>query len=403
MTVAVFAEGDKAREAEAAGADFVGSDDLAKRIQDGFTDFDVAIATPDMMGTVGRLGRILGPSGKMPNPKSGTVTFDIGKAVGDVKAGKVEYRTDRTGIVHIGIGKRSFEERQLIENYQAVIEEIVRVKPAASKGRYLKSITIAQTMGPGIPIDTTRVSQSDVLEEPGLGARPHHATEDPRGRHRRLKPPASRGPPCEVGERLRGPSGTPAPARPHGSEQGGDPLRRDEKEAAIAALSERLAASDTIFAADYRGLTVKQMAELRGAPAGGRDRVHGRQEHARAARGGATGRDALLAYLDGPTAIAWVGGDAAVAAKALNGYATEHPNALSVKGGLLEGADLPSADVVRLARLPSREQLLAQLAGGVAAPLSGLAGSLSNLIGGLARSLAALQAQRGDEAPASTD
>ncbi len=111
--MAVFAEGDKAREAEAAGADFVGSDDLAKRVQDGFTDFDVAIATPDMMGTVGRLGRILGPSGKMPNPKSGTVTFDIGKAVTDVKAGKVEYRTDRTGIVHIGIGKRSFEERQL--------------------------------------------------------------------------------------------------------------------------------------------------------------------------------------------------------------------------------------------------------------------------------------------------
>jgi large subunit ribosomal protein L1 len=166
VTVAVFAEGDKAREAEAAGADYVGSDDLAKRIQDGFTDFDVAIATPDMMGTVGRLGRILGPSGKMPNPKSGTVTFDIGKAVTDVKAGKVEYRTDRTGIVHIGIGKRSFDEQQLIENYQAVIEEIVRMKPAAAKGRYLRSITMAQTMGPGIPIDTTRTSASDVLEEP---------------------------------------------------------------------------------------------------------------------------------------------------------------------------------------------------------------------------------------------
>jgi large subunit ribosomal protein L1 len=166
VTVAVFAEGDKAREAEAAGADYVGGDDLAKRIQDGFTDFDIAIATPDMMGTVGRLGRILGPSGKMPNPKSGTVTFDIGKAVTDVKAGKVEYRTDRTGIVHIGIGKRSFDEKQLIENYQAVIEEIVRMKPAAAKGRYLRSITMAQTMGPGIPIDTTRTSASDVLEEP---------------------------------------------------------------------------------------------------------------------------------------------------------------------------------------------------------------------------------------------
>jgi len=166
VTVAVFAEGDKAREAETAGADVVGGEDLAKRIQDGFTDFDVAIATPDMMGTVGKLGRILGPSGKMPNPKSGTVTFDVGKAVADVKAGKIEYRTDRAGIVHMGIGRRSFDERQLLENYQAVVEEIVRVKPAAAKGRYLKSITIAQTMGPGIPVDTTRISPADVMEEP---------------------------------------------------------------------------------------------------------------------------------------------------------------------------------------------------------------------------------------------
>lgn len=163
VRVAVFAEGDKAREAEAAGADVVGGEDLAKRIQDGFDEFDVAIATPDMMGTVGKLGRILGPSGKMPNPKSGTVTFDVGKAVTDVKAGKVEYRTDRAGIVHLGIGKRSFEERQLLENYQAVIDEIVRVKPAAAKGRYLRSITIAQTMGPGVPVDPARTS--DVLEE----------------------------------------------------------------------------------------------------------------------------------------------------------------------------------------------------------------------------------------------
>ena len=128
----------------------MGGDDLAKRIQEGFTDFDVAIATPDMMGTVGRLGRILGPSGKMPNPKSGTVTFDVGKAVADVKAGKVEYRTDRTGIVHIALGKRSFDERELVENYQAVLEEIVRVKPAAAKGRYLRTIG-PRDDGPGHP------------------------------------------------------------------------------------------------------------------------------------------------------------------------------------------------------------------------------------------------------------
>ncbi|MFP5451373.1 MAG: 50S ribosomal protein L1 [Thermoleophilia bacterium] len=166
VTVAVFAQGDKAREAEEAGADVVGGDDLAQRIQEGFDDFDVAIATPDMMGVVGKLGRILGPSGKMPNPKTGTVTFDVAKAVTEVKAGKVEYRTDRTGIVHLGIGKRSFDEAQLLDNYQAVIEEIVRVKPAAAKGKYLKSITLAQTMGPGIPLDTTNTSAETSTEEP---------------------------------------------------------------------------------------------------------------------------------------------------------------------------------------------------------------------------------------------
>ena len=163
VRVAVFAEGEKAREAEAAGADVVGSEDLAKRIQEGFDDFDLTIATPDMMGIVGRLGRILGPSGKMPNPKTGTVTMDVAKAVEEVKSGKIEYRTDRTGIVHVGIGKRSFGERELVENYQTVIEEIVRVKPAAAKGRYLRSITITETMGPGIPLDTTKTT--NLLEE----------------------------------------------------------------------------------------------------------------------------------------------------------------------------------------------------------------------------------------------
>jgi large subunit ribosomal protein L1 len=164
VTVAVFAQGEKAREAEDAGADFVGADDLASRIQEGWTDFDVAIATPDMMGTVGRLGRILGPQGKMPSPKAGTITFDIGKAVTDVKAGKIEYRTDRTGIVHVAIGKKSFEERALVENYGAVLDEILRSKPAAAKGRYLRSITLASTMGPGLRLDTTKTR--DLLEEP---------------------------------------------------------------------------------------------------------------------------------------------------------------------------------------------------------------------------------------------
>jgi large subunit ribosomal protein L1 len=163
VTVAVFAEGDKAREAEAAGAEIVGGADLAKRILEGFQEFDIVIATPDMMGEVGKLGRVLGPAGKMPNPKTGTVTFDVGKAVDDVKGGKVEYRTDRTGIVHLGIGKRSFSAEQLVENYQAVLDEILRAKPAAAKGRYIRSVTITQTMGPGVPVDTTQTS--NLLEE----------------------------------------------------------------------------------------------------------------------------------------------------------------------------------------------------------------------------------------------
>src|SRR5204862_6393892 len=146
LTVAVFAKGDKAREAEAAGADIVGEEDLAKRIEEGFTDFDVAIATPDMMPVVGRLGRILGPQGKMPNPKVGTVTDDVGKAVGESKAGRVEYRTDRTAIVHMTLGKTSFEERQLLENYQAIVEELIRAKPSAAKGKYLRTIVMAATM-----------------------------------------------------------------------------------------------------------------------------------------------------------------------------------------------------------------------------------------------------------------
>ena len=164
VTVAVFAKGDKAREAEEAGADFVGADDLAKRVQeDGFTDFDVAIATPDMMPVVGRLGRILGPQGKMPNPKVGTVTMDVEKAVEESKAGKVEYRTDRTAIVHMTVGKTSFDETQLLENYQAILEELIRAKPAAAKGKYIRSIVMASTMGPGVKVDPSRTR--DLIEE----------------------------------------------------------------------------------------------------------------------------------------------------------------------------------------------------------------------------------------------
>jgi large subunit ribosomal protein L1 len=163
VTIAVFAKGDKAREAEEAGADVVGAEDLAERIEGGFTDFDVAIATPDLMPVVGRLGRILGPQGKMPNPKVGTVTMDVAKAVEESKSGKIEYRTDRTAIVHLTIGKTSFDERALLENYAAVMEELMRAKPSVAKGRYIHSITMASTMGPGVKIDPSRIR--DILEE----------------------------------------------------------------------------------------------------------------------------------------------------------------------------------------------------------------------------------------------
>jgi large subunit ribosomal protein L1 len=164
VKVAVFAQGDKVREAEEAGADVVGAEDLAQRIQDGFADFDVAIATPDLMPIVGRLGRILGPAGKMPNPKVGTVTMDVGKAVQEAKAGKVEYRTDRNAIVHLVIGKRDFDDRRLLENYAAVMEELMRAKPSAAKGRYIHSVTFASSMGPGVKVDPSRVR--DIVEEP---------------------------------------------------------------------------------------------------------------------------------------------------------------------------------------------------------------------------------------------
>jgi large subunit ribosomal protein L1 len=163
VRVAVFAEGEKAREAEDAGADVVGSADLATRIEEGFLDFDVAIATPDQMGVVGKLGRVLGPRGLMPNPKTGTVTFDLAKAVSDAKAGKLEYRTDRGGNVHLPIGKKSFEERALLENYAALLEEIIRARPSAAKGRYITKITLTTTMGPGIHVDSTKTR--GVVEE----------------------------------------------------------------------------------------------------------------------------------------------------------------------------------------------------------------------------------------------
>ncbi|WP_300606217.1 50S ribosomal protein L1 [Trebonia sp.] len=154
--VLVFATGDRAEEASAAGADYVGSDDLIERIQGGFLDFDAVVATPDLMGKVGRLGRVLGPRGLMPNPKTGTVTADVGRAVTEIKGGKIEFRTDRHGNLHFVVGKASFDKRALLQNYAVALDEVIRLKPAAAKGRYLKKVTFTTTMGPGIPVDPSK-------------------------------------------------------------------------------------------------------------------------------------------------------------------------------------------------------------------------------------------------------
>ena len=158
VRVLVFAKGEKLDEAQNAGADFVGGEDLIPKINDGWFDFDIVVATPDMMGVVGRLGKVLGPKGLMPNPKSGTVTMDVAKAIADIKAGKVEYRLDKSNIIHVPIGKASFTEEQLNDNFQALTEAIMKAKPASLKGQYIKSLTLASTMGPGVKVNTAKLS-----------------------------------------------------------------------------------------------------------------------------------------------------------------------------------------------------------------------------------------------------
>ncbi len=157
VRVVVFAKGEKVKEAETAGADFVGAEDLAEKIEGGWLDFDVAVATPDMMSLVGKLGRVLGPQGLMPNPKAGTVTFEVGKAVEEIKAGKIEYRVDKAGIIHLPIGKISFSTEALLDNFKEVMDTLVREKPAAAKGKYLRSVVISSTMGPGIKVDDAEI------------------------------------------------------------------------------------------------------------------------------------------------------------------------------------------------------------------------------------------------------
>jgi large subunit ribosomal protein L1 len=214
VTVAVFAEGDAARAAEEAGADHVGAQDLAEKVEDGFMDFDVAIATPNLMGpVVSKLGRVLGPQGKMPNPKVGTVTDDVAKAVTEAKAGKIEYRTDRQANVHVAIGKASFPERSLLENYAAVIDEIVRAKPAAAKGRYMESVTLATTMGPGIRVDSSRIRESEILADgPATNGDATPVAEEP----------AAAAPPAEPEPEAEAALEEPAPDETADSDEGED-------------------------------------------------------------------------------------------------------------------------------------------------------------------------------------
>jgi large subunit ribosomal protein L1 len=159
----VFAKGDKVKEAQEAGADYAGLEEFAEKIQGGWLEFDVAVATPDVMNVVGRLGRVLSPRGVMPNPKAGTVTFDVGRAVREIKAGKIEYRVDKFGILHVPLGKASFSSEALVENFGTLIHAVVRSKPAASKGQYLRSVSVSSTMGPGISIDPSRVEASEAV------------------------------------------------------------------------------------------------------------------------------------------------------------------------------------------------------------------------------------------------
>ena len=281
------------------------------------------------MRVVGQLGRILGPAGKMPNPKVGTVTMDVAKAVEESKSGKVEYRTDRTAIVHLVIGKASFDDRQLLENYAAVIEELVRAKPSAAKGRYLRSITLTSTMGPGVKVDPSRTR--DIIEEAPAASRRRlgastTATRDPR----------------------------PRPALRPGQEPA---MNREQKSAAIAEIASQIDESEAIFAVDYRGITVEQVAELRAKlrEADATFKVVKNSLTERAAD--QAGAEPLKGYLAGPTALTFVRGDVAMAAKAVADYARA-TQLLPFKGGMMDGEELEIEQIRSLSRLPSREVAL---------------------------------------------
>ena len=372
VRIAVFAQGERASRLKQAGADVVGGEDLAKRIEEGFDEFDVAIATPDLMSVVGRLGRILGPSGKMPNPKVGTVTMDVAKAVEESKSGKVEYRTDRTAIVHMVIGRASFDEHALLENYAAVIEELIRAKPSAAKGRYLRTITLTSTMGPGVKVDPSRTR--DIVEEASSPACRRRIALHITGHHR---PRQSRHP-------------RRAPAEDRDRSQS---MNRDQKAAAIAEIADHINESQAVFAVDYKGISVPQAAELRAKlrESDATFKVVKNSLTERAAD--EAGAQALKELLQGPTALTFVRGDIATAAKALADYGRA-TQLLPFKGGLMDGAALDPEQIRSISRLPSREALYGQLVGIVASPISGLVRTLGGLVGGLAVALGQVQEKK---------
>ena len=389
MRVAVFAEGEKAKEAEDAGADVVGAADLATQIEGGFDEFDIAVATPDLMGVVGKLGRILGPRGKMPNPKTGTVTFDVGKAVREAKAGKLEYRTDRGANVHVTIGKKSFDERALLENYAAVVDEIVRAKPSAAKGRYIRSITLTTTMGPGIKVDPARTREHHRRARGGRcgGLVPRRNARRQRQPAAGVVDPGRR--PAEVAPgRVGGdyplvPSVGPALWRARHGTRGGEQMLKTEKERVVTELVERLRASETLIVADYRGLSHKEMDDVRTEllKAGARFSVVKNTLTRRAAE--EAGVEALLELLDGPTAIAFVyDGDVAAVAKTLDETAKQTKR-LSLKGGVLGGRSIGADGMKELATLPPAEVLRGQVLGAIVAPLTSLAGLVNAPLQGL--------------------
>ena len=311
--VLAIAGGDKQKEAQDAGADVVGGEELVEKIQGGWMDFDAVVATPDMMRAVGKLGKVLGPRGLMPNPKTGTVTPDIARAVREIKAGKVEFRVDKTGIVHAPIGKISFAAQSLIENAHALVDSVVKAKPSAAKGKFLRSVTMSSTMGPGIGIDTTHVTES--AETLNIMA-----------------------------------------------------VTRAIKEEELRELEQSFKGTDSAIVVDFKGLKVPEVTELRRQVRGARGtyKVVKNTLAKRALKG--TSFESLSETFTGTTAVAYSGPDPVALAKVLTTFAKTAP-ALQIKAAVVQGRAIKAAEVTDLASLPGKPELYAKLLFVLQAPM----------------------------------